>query len=86
MEVVFESNKVIVPKGTPKPLAQYKGSSFSQSEYLVYREDQARLRYLLKFSFPAWSVVHKSNYIYSYSTLYLEHSANVEQMIFLLFR
>lgn len=51
MELKYDGNKVIVPRGKPMIVPKYEDSRFSQSEYLVYREDQARLRYLLKFSF-----------------------------------
>lgn len=45
----FEGKKVIVPQGKGKAFAQ--SSSFHHSEYLVYNEHQARLRYLLKINF-----------------------------------
>ena len=40
--------KVTVPQGKPIKQKQYAKSSFSQSEYLVYKESQVRLRYVLK--------------------------------------
>ncbi|XP_054991926.1 protein mono-ADP-ribosyltransferase PARP3 [Sorex araneus] len=44
----LDGQKVAVPQGPPKPCPQFKGSSFSQSEYLIYQESQCRLRYLLE--------------------------------------
>ncbi|GFO23256.1 poly [ADP-ribose] polymerase [Plakobranchus ocellatus] len=45
----FDGRKVIIPQGKPKKQPQYSNSSFWQSEYLVYREDQVCMRYLLLF-------------------------------------
>jgi poly [ADP-ribose] polymerase len=36
---------VVIPQGKPIAQKQYAKSSFDQSEYLVYSESQARLRY-----------------------------------------
>lgn len=44
----FDGKKVAVAQGKPIPQHKFSNSSFSQSEYLVYRESQNRLRYLLK--------------------------------------
>jgi poly [ADP-ribose] polymerase 2/3/4 len=44
----YEGKKVIVPIGKLIPQPEYKKSSFTQSEYLVYREDQVRLRYAIR--------------------------------------
>ncbi|CAI8044263.1 Protein mono-ADP-ribosyltransferase PARP3 [Geodia barretti] len=44
----FEERKVVVPQGEPVPQPKFSQSSFSQSEYLVYRESQNCIRYLLK--------------------------------------
>jgi len=49
--VTLDGRKVIVPQGKPVSQSQYKDSSFSQSEYLIYREDQCRIRYMLKLKF-----------------------------------
>lgn len=46
--LTFNGKEVAVPQGKPIPQAAFSGSSFSQSEYLVYRESQNRIRYLLK--------------------------------------
>ena len=45
----IDGKDVVVPQG--KPLSQGITSSFSQSEYLVYQESQARIRYLLQMKF-----------------------------------
>jgi len=42
--------EVVVPVGKPVKQKKYSNSEFWQSEYLVYQECQARLRYLIKFS------------------------------------
>lgn len=47
IEWEFEGKKVIIPQGKPIKTT-YKNSSFSQSEYLIYRESQVRLRYVLR--------------------------------------
>lgn len=44
----FDGKKVVVPQGRPIQQPKFSDSSFSQSEYLVYRESQNRIRYLLK--------------------------------------
>ncbi|KAG8436109.1 hypothetical protein GDO86_007281 [Hymenochirus boettgeri] len=49
--MMLDGRKIIVPQGSPIEIAKYKESSFSQSEYLVYKESQARLRYLLLIQF-----------------------------------
>lgn len=43
----FEGKTVTVPQGKPIK-SKYGKSSFSQSEYLVYKESQVRLRYVLR--------------------------------------
>lgn len=48
--VKFEGNDVVVPQGAPKK-TKWSASNFSQSEYLVYKESQARIRYMLKLKF-----------------------------------
>lgn len=45
---MFDGNKVIVPQGKPIAQKPYANSSFSQTEYLVYKESQVRLRYCLQ--------------------------------------
>jgi len=49
--MTFEGHKVIIPQGKPIPQSPYQDSNFSQSEYLIYREDQCRIRYMLKMKF-----------------------------------
>jgi poly [ADP-ribose] polymerase len=44
----FEGKKVIVPQGKPVRQTKFGSSSFSQSEYLLYKESQVRLRYVLR--------------------------------------
>ncbi|KAM9325463.1 protein mono-ADP-ribosyltransferase PARP3-like [Gastrophryne carolinensis] len=46
-ELILDGRKIVVAQGKPKEISQYKSSSFSQSEYLIYKESQARLRYLM---------------------------------------
>lgn len=49
-EVTFEGKKVVVPQGKPIK-TEFTKSHFSQTEYLVYNENQARIRYMLKMKF-----------------------------------
>ncbi len=49
VELVLDEKSVKVPQGKPK--ARNISSSFSQSEYLIYKESQNRIRYLLKMNF-----------------------------------
>jgi poly [ADP-ribose] polymerase len=45
----IDGNDVRVPQSAPIPQPQYVGSSFSQSEYLIYKESQHRIRYMIRF-------------------------------------
>ncbi|XP_059800531.1 protein mono-ADP-ribosyltransferase PARP3 isoform X2 [Hypanus sabinus] len=45
---IIDEKRVIVPQGKPKKVKLAKNSSFSQSEYVIYQESQARLRYLVQ--------------------------------------
>ena len=46
--IQLDGNDIIVPQG--KPIStKLNHTSFYQSEYLVYKESQCRIRYLLKF-------------------------------------
>lgn len=45
--LILDGKKVIVPQGEPIPQPGYEGSNFDQSEYLVYKESQNRIRYML---------------------------------------
>lgn len=47
--IELDKKKVLVPQGKPIPTGI--SSSFSQSEYLVYKESQCRLRYILRVQF-----------------------------------
>ncbi|XP_034142896.1 protein mono-ADP-ribosyltransferase PARP3 isoform X1 [Esox lucius] len=49
--LTLDGKKVAVPQGEPINQPQYKDSYFCNSEYLVYREDQCRIRYLLELKF-----------------------------------
>ena len=46
-----DGHDVVVPVGKPVRQSAYGSSNFSQSEYLVYKESQVRLRYLLTLKF-----------------------------------
>ncbi|KAB7499235.1 Poly [ADP-ribose] polymerase 3 [Armadillidium nasatum] len=46
----IEDHEVIIPVGKPILQKKFKESQFTQSEYLVYKESQARIRYIIKFS------------------------------------
>lgn len=46
--ITLEGKEVSVPQGRPVDQPQYCGSHFSNSEYLIYKESQCRLRYLLE--------------------------------------
>ena len=48
MEWEFDGRKVVIPQGKPKKNPAFSKSSFVHSEYLVYKESQVRLRYVLK--------------------------------------
>lgn len=47
----LEGNVVRVPQGKPIQVADFEKSSFSKSEYLLYKESQARIRYMLTMKF-----------------------------------
>lgn len=44
----LDGQQVVVPQGRPVPCPQFSSSHFSQSEYLIYKESQCCLRYLLQ--------------------------------------
>uniref|UniRef100_A0A670ILM4 Poly [ADP-ribose] polymerase n=1 Tax=Podarcis muralis TaxID=64176 RepID=A0A670ILM4_PODMU len=50
-EIILDGKKVLVSQGKPVPMAKYKSSCFSQSEYLIYQESQCRIRYLIQLRF-----------------------------------
>ncbi|XP_043098906.1 protein mono-ADP-ribosyltransferase PARP3 [Puntigrus tetrazona] len=49
--IELDGKKVAVPQGKAIEQQQYKGSSFFNSEYLIYKESQCRIRYLLELKF-----------------------------------
>jgi len=51
IKLKFEGHDVVIPQGKPIRQPQWNASTFSQSEYLVYKESQVRMRYLLKLQF-----------------------------------
>ena len=48
--LTMDAKTVVVPQGEPM-ITKFTTSNFSQSEYLIYRESQTRIRYLLKLKF-----------------------------------
>ncbi|XP_040889845.1 protein mono-ADP-ribosyltransferase PARP3 isoform X1 [Toxotes jaculatrix] len=48
--ITLDGKKVSVPQGKPVEQPQFTDSHFSNSEYLIYRESQCRLRYLLELN------------------------------------
>lgn len=51
VKLELDGNSVQVPQGKPVCIPQYSNSSFMQSEYLLYQESQARIRYMLTMNF-----------------------------------
>lgn len=49
--IEFDGKKVSVPQGNVIKQSQYGNSYFSNSEYLIYKESQCRIRYLLELKF-----------------------------------
>ncbi|XP_051563518.1 protein mono-ADP-ribosyltransferase PARP3-like isoform X2 [Myxocyprinus asiaticus] len=49
--IEFDGKKVAVPQGKAIKQPQYERSYFSNSEYLIYKESQCRIRYLLELQF-----------------------------------
>ena len=47
----IDGKEVVVPQGKPKSNPEGSGSHFGQSEYLIYKESQNRIRYLLLMDF-----------------------------------
>jgi len=48
ISVTIDDREVVIPQGKPLSMTKWAKSSFSQTEYLVYKENQCRIRYLLK--------------------------------------
>lgn len=47
--LMLDGKKVTVPQGKPVSQPEYQNkSSFSQSEYLVYQENQVKMRYIFE--------------------------------------
>lgn len=46
--ITLEGKKVSVPQGKPLNQPQFKDSCFGNSEYLIYKESQCRIRFLLE--------------------------------------
>lgn len=53
--LTIDGATVTVPQGKPVHQSKFAGSSFSQSEYLIYKESQNRIRYLLLMEFSYWT-------------------------------
>lgn len=49
--LTIDGNEVVVPTGKPALQPQWSSSSFYNSEYLLYKESQARIRYVLEMQF-----------------------------------
>ncbi|MBN3311950.1 PARP3 polymerase, partial [Atractosteus spatula] len=49
--ITLDGKKVTVPQGKPISQSLFSDSYFSQSEYLIYKESQCRIRYLLELKF-----------------------------------
>ncbi|XP_039626731.1 protein mono-ADP-ribosyltransferase PARP3 [Polypterus senegalus] len=49
--IILDGKKVMVPQGKPLSQKEYNSSYFSQSEYVIYKESQCRIRYLLQLKF-----------------------------------
>ena len=50
-EIELDGNTVVVPTGRPINRPKWNHSRFQNSEYLVYKESQARLRYVMTIEF-----------------------------------
>ncbi|XP_026580993.1 poly [ADP-ribose] polymerase 3 isoform X2 [Pseudonaja textilis] len=50
-ELILDEKKVLIPQGKPIVMTKYQNSHFSQSEYLIYQENQCRIRYLVQLHF-----------------------------------
>ncbi|XP_067097070.1 protein mono-ADP-ribosyltransferase PARP3 [Osmerus mordax] len=51
VSITLDDKKVMVPQGPPIEQPQFSDSFFSNSEYLIYNENQCRIRYLLELKF-----------------------------------
>jgi len=50
-KLTIDGNDVVVPAGKPVKRPEYSGSRFYQTEYLIYKESQNRIRYMLQCEF-----------------------------------
>eukprot|EP00800_Vazella_pourtalesii_P007918 TRINITY_DN2107_c0_g1_i1.p1 TRINITY_DN2107_c0_g1~~TRINITY_DN2107_c0_g1_i1.p1 ORF type:complete len:597 (+),score=136.95 TRINITY_DN2107_c0_g1_i1:61-1851(+) len=50
-KIELDGHDVCVPQGKAVHISKYSNSSFGQSEYLIYKESQNRIRFLLTFKF-----------------------------------
>lgn len=48
--ITLDGKKVAVPQGKPIDQPKFSESYFGNSEYLIYKESQCRLRYLLELN------------------------------------
>lgn len=46
--ITLDGKEVVVPQGKATSQSRYKQSNFHNSEYLIYNENQCRIRYLLE--------------------------------------
>ena len=51
VKLELEGKSVQVPQGKPVHMPKFRNSTFAQSEYLLYQESQARIRYMLTMKF-----------------------------------
>ena len=51
IKIKGEWQDIVVPQGKPIEQPKWKSSTFSQSEYLVYDEGRARIKYILQMKF-----------------------------------
>ncbi|XP_023652341.1 protein mono-ADP-ribosyltransferase PARP3 [Paramormyrops kingsleyae] len=52
ISITLDGKSVTVPQGAPLDQPEFKNSYFDNSEYLIYKESQCRIRYLLELKFP----------------------------------
>ena len=50
--IIIDKRRVTVPQGAPINMDKYRGSWFSNSEYLLYKASQQRVRYMMTLKFP----------------------------------
>ena len=52
VSIELDGHAVVVPLGPPLPVPEYRTSSFTNSEYLLYKESQQRIRYMVTVDMP----------------------------------